>query len=190
MNITERVFGILTNGNTLRINLWFDGINGNKVTVLGAEFLTVAMLIKANKITVIEGIADPGTAIYTAKDDGNLKADTFYIGQNNYGNQSFDALVVHESVHAVYDIRKAVIPWIDNEVAAYIAQGFFASNAGIPDNYVNTDSYVYLGKLIANDIIAGREIDDVVMGDLRDKLRTDPIYAGYINKTFIGDGLK
>lgn len=188
MNIAERVFGILMSANTLRINFWFDGVNGKKIIVMGPFFVTVAAQINAQKISIVEGVADPGTAIYTAKDDGNLKANTFYLGQNDYSSKSFEVLVVHESVHAAFDMMKATLPWIDNEVAAYIAQGFYATNAGVPDGNVSIKEYVFLGKLIANDIIAGRKIDDLVMSDLRDKLRNDPTYSGYINTNFVGDG--
>lgn len=188
MSIEDRVFGILTTANTLRITFWFKGINGDKFFVFGPDFLMVAMSIRANKITIVEGTAKRGTAIYTARNDGALKANTMYIGANDYASQSFEALVVHETVHAIYDLKRAVIPWIDNETAAYIAQGFYANNAGIPDEHVSRKEFIFLGKLIANDFVVTGRIDDLLMDDLRDKLRNDPDYATYINQIFIGDG--
>jgi len=38
-----------------------------------------AMSIRANKITIVEGVAERGKAIYTARNDGALKANTMYI---------------------------------------------------------------------------------------------------------------
>lgn len=187
MNIADRVFNILTNGNTLKINFWFKGVNGNQVFVLAPDFIMAAYSIKSNAITIVEGYADPGKAIYTAKNDGALRANTMYIGATNF-LRSFEALVVHETVHAIHDLRRAVIPWMDSEVAAYIAQGFYANNAGVPDNGVNQKEYILLGKLIADDFALRGQIDDVLLDELRDKLRNDPDYAGYINKTFVGDG--
>lgn len=188
MSLEDRVFGILMNANTLRINFLFDGINGNKVIVHSAFFVTVAAQIKAGKISIVEGTADPDTAIYTARNDGNLIANTFYFGQSDYSSKSFEALVVHESVHAAFDMLRTTIPWIDNEVAAYIAQGFYANNAGVPDKKVHAGDYIYLGKMISNDIIANKPIDDFWMDSLRDKLRNDPTYSSYINTNFVGNG--
>lgn len=188
MSLKERVFGILMNANTLKINFWFNGINGNKVIVLSPFFIAVAEKIRTGQISIVEGTADPDEAIYTARNDGNLRANTFYFGQSDYSSKSFEALVVHESVHAAYDIMRTTIPWIDNEVAAYIAQGFYANNAGVPDKKVNAGDYIYLGKMISNDILANKPIDDFWMDSLRDKLRNDPIYAGYINTNFVGNG--
>jgi len=188
MDIAERIWKILMNANTLRINFWFRDINGNLVYVPGPGFIMVAEHVKTKKISIVEGIADPGTAIYTARDDGNLKANTMYIGPNDYTSSSFKALIVHEAVHAIFDFTRAVIPWVDNETAAYIAQGFYISNLGIPDQNINRKEFIYLGTMIANDIIAKRPIDDFWMDALRDKLRNDPNYARYINQVFIGDG--
>ncbi len=146
------------------------------------------MSIRANKITIVEGVAERGKAIYTARYDGALKANTMYIWPNDYASQSFAALVVHETVHAIYDLKRAVIPWLDNETAAYIAQGFYANNAGIPDDHVNRKEFIFLGKMIANDFVLTGQIDDLLMDELRDKLRNDPDSATYINQIFIGDG--
>ena len=188
MTITERIIKILMNANTLRINFWFNGINGNFVLVQGPQFIMVAENIKTNNISIVEGNAKSGEAVYTARNDGNRLANTLYIGKNDYSSTSFEALIVHEAVHAIYDLSRSVIPWLDNETAAYIAQGFYANNAGIPDNKVHAGDFIYLGKMIANDIIAGKQIDDFWMNEIRDKLRNDPIYAPYINQNFVGDG--
>lgn len=188
MSVTDRVCEILTNANTLRITFWFTGVNGDRFFIFGPDFLMVAMAIRANKIMIVEGVAERGKAIYTARDDGALKANTMYIGPNDHASQSFAALVVHETVHAIYDLKSAVIPWLDNETAAYIAQGFYANNAGIPDEHVSRKEFIFLGKLIANDFVVNGRIDDLLMDDLREKLRNDPDYATYINQIFIGDG--
>jgi len=42
--------------------------------------------------------------------------------------------------------------------------------------------------MIANDFVLTGQIDDLLMNELRDKLRNDPDYATYINQIFIGDG--
>jgi len=156
MNLTDRVCEILISPNTVRVNFWFTGINGDKFFVFGPDFIMVAMSIRANKITIVEGAAKRGTAIYTARNDGALKANTMYIGANDYDSRSFEALVVHETVHAIYDLKRAVIPWIDNETASYIAQGFYANNAGIPDEHVSRKEFIFLGKLIANDFVVNK----------------------------------
>ena len=187
MNIDDRVFKILTNGNTMGINFWFKGVNGNKVFVFAPDFIMAAYNIKANTIAIVEGNADPGKAIYTARNDGALRANTMYIGQSNY-SQSFEALIVHETIHAIHDLKRMVIPWMDSEIAAYIAQGFYAYNAGIPDDHVSRKEHIYLGKLMASEFAVNGIIDDMWLTELRDNLRNDPTYAGYINTNFIGNG--
>lgn len=76
------------------------------------------------------------------------------------------------------------MPWLDNEVIAYIAQGFYLLSAGADSKIAEQ---VLLGLRIAEDFQNGTT-DSGWIGLLEDSLTNDPHYKPYINGTFIGDG--
>jgi len=98
-----------------------------------------------------------------------------------------DALIIHESVHAAYDLRRITIPWVDNEAAAYVAQGYYLRNSGYSRDRLELGSEARTGYAMVNDIIAGGDAT-FFLDALRDSLRNNPDYHSYIGGTFVGDG--
>jgi hypothetical protein len=176
--ITQTVLGVLRNQHTQRINFNFANIN-----ITPNDFTLVAQAIEQGRITVMEGGVADGMAKYTAADEGNSKANTMYVGKNTTSQDVLDSLLVHEAVHAVFDLRRTFIPWLDNEMIAYIAQGFYLKNAGVAD--VGRSQPAILGQFIAESY---PNIDQFFVDDLRNSLLSDPTYHGYIRGNFQGDG--
>jgi hypothetical protein len=178
----QTVIDVLKNQHTQSIKFEFTGSTGLQIKIGQNDFLNIVQKISQGVINVEQGNAPDGMAKYTAQDDGNSKANTMYIGKNTTSERVLNSLIVHETVHAIFDIKKITIPWLDNEVAAYIAQGFYIKSAG---EDAGLSQEAYLGLEIARSFNSG---DDFWMENLRDSLLNNPTYHDYIRKDFVGDG--
>jgi hypothetical protein len=188
MGIRERVIGILRSGDTQRIRFSINGSGGGQISVDGSTFRRVAQAIEENRITVTAGGVADGWAKYSARAEGTSAANTLYVGANNSSSRDFEGLIVHEAVHASFDLTSTRLPWIDNEVTAYIAQGYYLRNSGYGTDRMDHAALPYLGRMIVNEIRTGGDVDGFWMEQLRASLLSDPVYHGYIRGTFTGDG--
>lgn len=180
----QTVTDVLRNSHTQRIRFTYTSATGAKFRIYPNDFMTVALNIDYGNIDVQQGGAATGKARYSIKKHGNSKANTFYIGKNNNSPNVFQSLLVHESVHAIYDLKGIVMPWLDNEAIAYIAQGFYVLSAG-EDGGLSEQAY--LGLEIARQYQNGGS-DSFWADALRESLLNDPLYSQYINGNFVGDG--
>jgi hypothetical protein len=188
MGLKERMIGILRGSDTQRIKFSFTGSTGIAISVDGGSFRRVAQALEENRIHVQTGGVADGWAKYSARAEGTSAANTFYIGANNTSSRDFDGLIVHEAVHAAFDLTNSTLPWLDNEAAAYIAQGYYLRNSGYSASRMNTLGMPYLGRMIVNEIRSGGDVQGFWMEQLRDSLLSDPQYHSYIRGTFTGDG--
>lgn len=193
MGIKEIMISVLRDRNTQRISFSFQGTTGMRIEVTGLSFERVAQAISEDRISIVEGGAFPGAARYSASWDpvGLTNANTFYIGENNYRSALFHALIVHESVHASFDLNRCVLPWIDNEAAAYIAQGFYLRYARTNVSglrRVGTGNEAYLAYELAGAVAGGERTNNFWMDQLRDSIDADPLYHAKARDLFRGDG--
>lgn len=189
MGVKQQIIGILRNNETRRIHFSFRGTSGSDVTVDQSSFRRVATALEHDEISVVEGRFDSDIAMYSAFADSstNSEANTFYLGRNPRWSRRFNALVVHESVHASFDLTRTSIPWIDNEAAAYIAQGYYLRNSGFARYRLEFASEASVGYLMVNEIISGGDAE-YFLTTLRNSLNASPRYHSYIRGTFTGDG--
>lgn len=173
----------LKNSHTQKIRFTYTGTVG-VYRVLPGDFRTVALNIEQGNIGVEQGGAPAGKARYSMRQDGASKANTFYLGANNAAPNVYRSLLVHESVHAAYDLKGIIMPWLDAEAIAYIAQGFYILSAGEDGGL---DELAFLGLEVAKDMQNGGG-DSFWTGALKAALLNDPLYKQYINGTFRGDG--
>ena len=189
MGVKQQMITILRSNETRRITFSFVGTGGATITVNAASFARVAKALEEDAIHIVEGRFTTDIAMYSARKDTatNVEANTFYLGRNPRSSRTFNALIVHESLHAWFDLTKTTIPWIDNEAAAYIAQGYYLRNSGFPRYRLNLGSEPSIGYLMVNEIINGGDAN-YFLGALRDSLNASPQYHSYIRDTFTGDG--
>ncbi|MEZ5306432.1 MAG: hypothetical protein R2684_04725 [Pyrinomonadaceae bacterium] len=187
MGLKERMVRILQSSETQRIRLNMTFPAGTAIEINGESFTRVATALNANRIHVQEGGVPDGVAKYSARVEGASAANTFYIGANSFGSRDFAGLIVHEAVHAFFDLTSGLLPWLDNEAAAYVAQGMYLRHSGFPMSRFNTTSLAYFGREIAGCVARGEDYS-FWMDALRDGLRSDPLYSTYINGHFTGDG--
>ncbi|MER3430492.1 MAG: hypothetical protein C4325_07770 [Blastocatellia bacterium] len=182
------MIGILRNSDTARIRFRYRS-GSLDLSVNADVFRRVAALLESGYLNVVENRFPDNRMTYSAWSDSstNDAANTFYLGRHNRSSRDFDALVVHESVHAYMDIARISIPWVDNEAIAYIAQGFYLKNSGYPSSRMEYGEPYRVGYLIAETISSGIDASDMI-GDLRSNLLSDQRYTHYIRSTFRGDG--
>ena len=184
---------VLRSSDAQRIHFSFTGSTGISISVDGSTFRRVAQAIEEDRIHVVEGGVTGGWAQYSARDNPqrHTMANTFYVGADEHWSRAFDALLIHESVHASFDLTRSVLPWLDNEIAAYIAQGYYLRNTGFSSSrldHVGQTNQPYLGRQIVESIIRDGVIDNFWLDQLRDSLLSSTQYHNYIRGTFTGDG--
>ena len=189
MGVKEQMLGILRSNETRRVHFSFRGTSGSDVSVDQSSFRRVANALEHDQIGVVEGRFDSDIAMYSAFADSstNSAANTFYLGRNPRWSRTFNALIVHESVHTSFDLTSSTIPWIDNEAAAYIAQGYYLRNSGYSRYRLEFGSEPSTAYLMVNEIISGGDAN-YFLSALRDSLNANPRYHSYISGTFTGDG--
>src|SRR5512141_3165988 len=181
------MIAILRDRDTARIR--FTYTSGQLTTTINADtFHRVAAGLASGHFHVVEGGRTGNMIAYSAWADSSTgdAANTFYLGDNQRSSRDFNALVVHEAVHAFFDLTRLSIPWADNEAIAYIAQGFYLRNSGYPDSRIELGQPYRTGYLIAGTIANGVDASSM-MADLRQNLLNDTRYTHYITATFHGD---
>ncbi len=185
MGVKEQMIRVLRGGEAQRIRFNFTGSTGITISVDGSSFRRVAQALEENRVHVAEGGVSGGWAKYNA---GN---NTFNVGTDEHWSRAFDALLIHESVHASFDLTSASLPWLDNEVAAYIAQGFYLRNSGFSSNrldHVGQTNQPYLGLQIVKEIVGGSGVSGFWLEQLQGSLLSNAQYHDYIRGTFTGNG--
>jgi hypothetical protein len=188
MGVKDQMIKILRSSETSRIRFTYRTATA-AATINADVFRRVATALANDDLHVVEGRHSTNMITYSAWADSSngTAANTFYLGSNQRWSRDFNALVVHESVHAYFDLTRVSIPWADNEAAAYVAQGYYLRNSGFPESRMEPGEPYRVGFLIAG-TIANRVDATSMMEDLRTNLLNDRRYSSYITTTFSGDG--
>jgi hypothetical protein len=190
MSVTDQMITILRSQETARINFSYSSTHAS-ARINGGVFRRIARGLETGHFHVVPNRHEDNKVTYSAWADSSVSpptaANTFYLGRNDRSSRDFNALVVHEAVHAYFDLDRIEIPWADNETVAYIAQGYYLRNSGYPSSRMEVGEPYRVGYLIA-DTIAGGVDASSMMADLRSNLLSDTRYSHYIRATFHGDG--
>lgn len=185
MGLREDVIRVLSSRETHRIAFTFRGKNNMPVSVNSRSFTRVLHAIQANRIHFNSGGVPAGAAKYRSA------TNTFFMGTMPRQSRLYDALIVHEMVHASFDLSSSVLPHVDSEAAAYIAQGFFLRTSGFDSRLLPTASdqqEILLGFLIAEHVQHDHPVPQFSLDELRQSLLHNPHYQSYIRGTFRGNG--
>lgn len=128
MALKEQVLRVLKSTETQRINFNFIGDDETTdITIDYLSFQKVIAAIESGKIVFSDPSIVPAGVDGRYESDGNRFAISASIPKFS---RLFDALIVHESVHAYFDIIGKRLLGIDSEAAGYIAQGYYFRNSG------------------------------------------------------------
>jgi hypothetical protein len=190
MGVKEQMIGILRSQETARVNFNYSSSHAS-ARITGGIFRRIARGLETGHFHVVPNRHSDNMVTYSAWADSSVSpptaANTFYLGRNDRASRDFNALVVHEAVHAYFDLDSIEIPWADNETIAYIAQGYYLRNSGYPMSRLELGQPYRVGYMIAETL--ANDVDaSSMMADLRSNLLSDTRYSHYITATFQGDG--
>ena len=194
MGAKEQMIQILRSGEASRINFTFTGGStggmslGRPIQINGAALRDVATGLSNGSLRVVENHFDENRMVYAARNDSanGFEANTFYLGNTPTYSRDFNGLVVHEAVHAYFDLQRRTIQWIDNEAAAYLAQAAYLRNSGYPESRIGYGTAIRIATIALADMRSSGNADMLIEA-LRDSLRNNPDYESYIGGTFTGD---
>lgn len=195
MGAKEQMISVLRDGDTARIRFNFNGAGvgamslGTPISIDGSVFRRVATALSNGTLHVVENHFSENKMVYAAWDDdaNGYSANTFYLGNTPRYSRDFNGLVVHESVHAYFDLTRFSVQWVDNEAAAYIAQAYYLRNSGYSQSRIQIGSPLRVASLYVGDLTGGGDAAPL-LDSIRDSLRNNPDYESYIGGSFTGDG--
>lgn len=156
-------------------------------TVYAGDMAAVAGYILQGKIRVRYDASHPGRARYRPADsnpaDGIYDGDCLFLG-DLANTSAHRALIVHEAVHAMQDIRSKSYTVVRAEAMAHVAQCLYLLQSGHTSPPVGT----VLGKawLAAANIFFTGSATYQDAYDLYMALGSDPVYAGKPDPNFNG----
>ncbi len=173
MDLKKKILEILKSNETRRINFSFTGDDGTQITINYTSFQRVAGAIEGGSISLGTSSTPNADGEYLGGSNSLTISSTFL---RDYGNSRlFNALIVHEAVHASFDLSRSRILAIDGEVAGYIAQGFYLRNSGYTRSI--RDPLMRLGREcvgIHGEMITGK------VTDLHSEIENDGRYNGLL----------
>ena len=141
-------------------------------------FPVLVDMIKNDKIKIEFDSQQSGRAEY------DYGSNTLYLGFTSASTLSRKALIIHECVHAVYDVAAQKMSVADSESIAYIAQCQYASaNNPNPSDRLQSpdpakDKVFELAWKLAGKILGGEKPTSAEKGELRDAVSKHPFYSG------------
>lgn len=94
--------------------------------------------------------------------------------------------VIHESVHASFDLTYSTLPRIDDESAAYIASALYWRMTGLRCNS-NLGIYCAASN-VADSILHSRGVVDGELNVLRNRIRNHPVYRPHAGGVYLRNG--
>lgn len=106
-----------------------------------------------------------------------------------------EALIIHEGVHAINDMKKrGALPAVDDEVAGYVAQALYVRGHGAKKGQyithpVTTKQDIFIAAFALAERILDKKSYWKQIITLREKIYADPDYAANLKQRRVFDGL-
>jgi hypothetical protein len=176
MSTKDRVIHILRGIEAHRIRFSFPS-GGGTIQVNRLSFDRVARAIEHGHITVkVSNTFAAGVGALYHPDTDTIETPPV-IGRGNEG------LLLHECVHASFDLAKTALPAVDDEAAAYVADALYFRMTGLPRPRWSAMLHAWAGTVadgILSDYQAGNTPIPAVSGfywqALRIFIATHPVY--------------
>lgn len=183
MSTRDEAIRLLRSPQATRINFSFPSSAGGNITVNSSTFERVAAAIETNIIAINDTVrlpADIGAIYVPDRTPGGEMLLRREIGRQHNGE------VIHESVHASFDLTHSTLPRVDDETAAYIASALYWRMTGLR---CNPDSRVFCAASnIADSILHGRGVVAGELNALRNRIRNHPVYRPHANGVYLRNG--
>jgi hypothetical protein len=191
MTIQQQVIRILRGPVAARIRFAFpDGMSGaagRVLTVTPTDFHVVSRAIEAGTIHVVTAVDLPAgwDAQYnrrarTRRDGTRIPARTIELSRMT--GRYAEGSIVHECLHAYYDLTGAALSTLNNEASAFVTSSLYYRMTELPP--IRTNDIDQLGANVADGLLAQYGTGDAhptvpepAWGDLLDAIRSAPSYA-------------
>ncbi|HRD64963.1 MAG TPA: hypothetical protein PKY50_02295 [Candidatus Competibacter sp.] len=164
------------------------------ISIRPSYFVEVGKAIRDGGIAIeIDPKLAQGDAIYF------FKTNKIVLKSYDFNDLLLCALIIHEGVHAINDIKKrSKIATIDDEVAAFVAQALYVRGHGYPastglrltDNTDKKKDAVFQKAFLIADLITARKSFWQEWIDLRAAIKAVPDYAGSLATPRAYKGIK
>lgn len=183
MAMRDEVLDVLNSAAVRRISFSFSTLHGGTVSVNAMTFQRVADAINAGRVAVAEERRAGQGGMYDA-----FPADTTLSGEltarQTRNRRKERAYVVHESVHASFDLtRTQNFAEIENEAACFLAQFLFLRHAGVTREDAfnsrrgNAEIYTAIWNATST-VVSGGIVPERHMTAVRNQLQRHPFYRG------------
>ncbi len=187
MSLEQDMINILQNQKTRQISFSFTSSVGGTVTVNYSTFQRIIQGLQNNRFEVTDQGAPPGGAAYNPNSSIAGRSGRFKLNPTGGVQAAFESLVVHESVHASFDLTRSTLPWVDNEAAAHIAQGYYYYLSNVSPNIITFEP-VRIARQLAEYIADSGFMHGQNLQELRNSLLAAQPYQRYIHGTSTGNG--
>jgi hypothetical protein len=124
----DEIIAILTSEAAGRISFSLSTDTTPLITVNSSTFLRVAELVRSGRVGVATlGDDEPAERVGSY----DQMTDTLYH-RRGLGRRFYRGTIIHEAVHISFDATRAVVSFIDNETAAWIAMAVYFRRTGLP----------------------------------------------------------
>ncbi len=172
MSIRNEILTILNSREARQINFNFQSITSSRVEVGGVSFQRVARAIR-------NGIIVPTDNLAELDDSADLAEYHSYnnhlVAQSPRHNFENEAVIIHESVHASFDITRSVLPKIDDELAGFFAEAFYLRLKNAPISFY-THSATIAAKSAVETILGGGSPTVEQISNIRSAILSDTFY--------------
>ena len=129
MSRREEVLEVLTGSEVTRIRFSFLSLYGTPVAVDNTTFMRVAQAIMSGFVQVPESGIAPGSG---GQYDGRPESGGVLYARPTRNNRNRKCSIVHEAVHASFDLTRSTISEVDNETASFLAEYLYLRFTAYP----------------------------------------------------------
>ena len=193
MSARDTVLRLLTTGASRRISFSFSTAGGRTVTVNESTFDRVALAITSitpPQVHLVIGTSRAGTsAEYFASANparGIAQPNTLLVPPV-IGRET-ESLILHESVHASFDLTRSPLDVAHEEAAAYIVSYVYYRRTGMSPSRTGRPGIAAAARPIADAVVRRQAITAPQIAALVAAISGHPVYAPSSAGSYLHDG--
>ncbi|MGE5304290.1 MAG: hypothetical protein ACM3TN_13340 [Alphaproteobacteria bacterium] len=177
--LRSQIVAVLRSPSAAAVDFRISGVRVTSIMLGRVATAVEGYMTPAGRLTPIQVIVNPGLHRTYGYNGIYHYHDYFTFERDHLRNDHDEALVIHESVHAAFDMTRTVIPGVDNEAAAYLAQAIYFLTKGnpVPGNLSGRPIFAAAFPL-AQSVLRGADQPTAAhLEPLREALRNAPNYT-------------
>ncbi len=173
MSIRDEILAVLSSRETRQINFNFQSVTGSRVEVSSLSFQRVATAIRRGIIVPSDNLTELNDSSDLAEYHSSNNRMVALSPRHNFENE---AVIIHESIHASFDLTRSVLPKVDDELAGFFAEAFYLRLKDAPINFY-THSATVVAKSAVETILGGGSPTTAQISNIRSRILADTGYS-------------